>query len=111
MDVSPGQHNAAPPTASPDALTGRLVMIRRGHRWIFEYGPGDRGALISRITAMAADQSCPLDWADAAILSRQLAGPTGAVGAPAGSPASHDPLDPTGSADDHDTPDTSAPTA
>lgn len=46
-----------------------LVVLRGRHRFRFEYGPGEERVLVGTLLDLAADPDCPLDWADAALLS------------------------------------------
>ncbi len=68
----------------------RLVLEKSGHRWVFQWDPGQEHALIGHVVAMARDPHCPLRWVEAALVCRYLARPS-PIGRPASIRPSHRP--------------------
>ena len=48
-----------------------LALVKGRHRWLFRYAPGDELHALHSV-ARAAGSGHGLDWADAAMLARQL---------------------------------------
>ena len=46
--------------------------MKKGHRYVFEYTPGQEAKLLGDLINMARDPSCPLNMFDAAMLSHQM---------------------------------------
>ena len=61
-------------TESEDQAHGnrQLVLVKRGQRFIFRYGPGDELRVLADLKARASDPTCDLDWFDVAVLSHQM---------------------------------------
>lgn len=55
-----------------DASTSQLALVKHGHRYVFNYTPGEEPQLLERLINMAHDPSCPLEMFDAAVLSHQV---------------------------------------
>ncbi len=64
----------AHPIESEDSQLERrqLVLVKRGHRYLFRYEAGAEVKVLNELIAMAADPTCNLDWFDAAVLSHQM---------------------------------------
>ena len=52
--------------------TRQLTLMKKGHVYLFRYGPGDEAELLRTLMERAQDPICPLDWFDAAVLSHQM---------------------------------------
>jgi|GEM_PF-1610665 len=50
-----------------------ISLEKAGRVFVFRYEPGEEGAAVDEIAALAADRRCPLTWYDAALLSFQVA--------------------------------------
>lgn len=50
----------------------QLSLVKKGHYYLFRYGPGEEAKVIATLMQKAQDPSCPLDWFDAAVLSHQM---------------------------------------
>ncbi|MDH3582748.1 MAG: hypothetical protein OER86_00875 [Phycisphaerae bacterium] len=59
---------------SSSSQPGQLVLVKKQHRWVFRYEPGEEAALLRSLADSARDPDSQLDWFDAAVLSHQLRG-------------------------------------
>ncbi len=50
----------------------QLTLVKKGHRYLFRYAPGQEATLIQTLIQKAEDPQGPLDWFDAAVLSHQM---------------------------------------
>ena len=50
----------------------QLILVKRGHRYIFRYEPGDEAKVLHELISLAGDPTCHMDWFDAAVLSHQM---------------------------------------
>lgn len=59
--------------AQLDAMgTRQLALAKEGHRYVFDYTPGQEPELLERLVDMAHDPNCALEMFDAAVLSHQI---------------------------------------
>lgn len=71
-------HDSAAPAgdpARPDSDAGRerrLMLVKRGQRYVFKCNPGGERELLDQLAAMADDPADDLTWFDAAVLSHQM---------------------------------------
>lgn len=67
-------HTHPTPLATSAATDGvrELVLEKRGERFAFICRMGEEEALLEQLIHMVRDPDCPLDWFDAAVLSRQM---------------------------------------
>ena len=57
----------------PDATGMRqLALAKQGHRYVFDYAPGQETELLERLVHLANDPNCALGMFDAAVLSHQV---------------------------------------
>ncbi len=59
-------------SAGDGEATRQVILLKRGHRWVFRYSTGDELRVMNELAAMAEDPTSPLDWFDAAMLSHQM---------------------------------------
>jgi hypothetical protein len=52
----------------------QLVLVKKNHRWVFRYVPGEEQQLLRWLVDTARDPSKDFSWFDAAVLSHQMAG-------------------------------------
>ena len=65
------QPNQGPGQSS--ALGARqLALAKEGHRYAFDYSPGQEPELLERLVHLAHDPECALGMFDAAVLSHQV---------------------------------------
>lgn len=50
----------------------KLELVKKGHRYVFEYTLGEECKLLGNLINMARDPKCPLNMFDAAVLSHQM---------------------------------------
>jgi len=50
----------------------QLVLLKKGHRYVFRYQVGEEAKVLASLVEMARDPHSELDWFDAAVLSHQL---------------------------------------
>ncbi len=68
-----GQHGPArrtPSRVGSDA-PGKVTLVRGRHTWRFEFGAGDRPALLAALDELAARTECPFDAFDAALVGHE----------------------------------------
>ena len=53
-------------------VTRQLSLVKGDRRYVFRYTSGEEAAVIQAFSEMAADESHPFDWFDAAVLSYQM---------------------------------------
>ncbi|MBI1336883.1 MAG: hypothetical protein GC164_07965 [Phycisphaera sp.] len=70
-DHAPSDH-AHDVTIGDPAATRQVVIVKRDHRYIFRYTPGQEQTLIDDFTRLVEDPDNDLDWFDAAMLSHQV---------------------------------------
>ncbi len=70
----PFQDNGGSDKSTGSTQTGhrQLALVKRGHRYIFDYAPGQETQLLERLAAMARDPNCSLGMFDVAVLSHQV---------------------------------------
>ncbi len=56
----------------PNAEPCQLVLVKKQHRWVFRYAPGEEAAVLRWLADTARDPGCDFDWFDAAVLSHQM---------------------------------------
>ncbi|MEM1110257.1 MAG: hypothetical protein AAF911_10095 [Planctomycetota bacterium] len=64
-----------PPDDAPFLDEGdenQLVLVKNGHRYVFDCGPGQEHDLLQRLQHLVADPTNDLNWFDAAVLSHQM---------------------------------------
>lgn len=55
-------------------MSNRTITLHKGsHKYVFRYSPGNERDIYTQIIRLAEDGGCNLDWADAAMLSAQVA--------------------------------------
>ncbi len=74
--TDPFKHPPRPahPIATCVAIDGvrELAIEKRGQRFSFTCAIGDEDHLLEQLIHLVRDPDCPLDWFDAAVLSRQM---------------------------------------
>lgn len=50
----------------------QLTLAKEGHRYVFDYSPGQEPELLERLVHLAHDPECALGMFDAAVLSHQV---------------------------------------
>jgi len=50
----------------------RLVLVRAGQRWGFQWDRGSEHALIEHVAELARSEDCPFGWLDAAVVCHHL---------------------------------------
>ena len=62
-----------------DSLAGKetvedrqLALVKRGHRYVFNYAQGQEYELLQKLESLARDPHCSLEMFDAAVLSHQI---------------------------------------
>jgi len=60
-----------------DSMHRELSLRKGGERFVFRYWSGQEPEVLAELAAMAEDESCRLDWFDAAILSFEMGRETG----------------------------------
>jgi hypothetical protein len=62
--------------ASPDedssSAMHRLVLVKHGQQYVFQYAPGDESRMLAGLVKLVHDPDSDLDWFDAAVLSHQI---------------------------------------
>ena len=53
-------------------LDRQLALVKRGHRYVFRYGPGEEPRMLKELVELAQDPTVDLDWFDAAVLTHQM---------------------------------------
>ncbi|MFW5652458.1 MAG: hypothetical protein ACOC0P_00290 [Planctomycetota bacterium] len=71
---NPSVHTATRGASAPVERGEQIVLtvIRREHRWRFEYEQGEERRLISLLIDLAADDDCSFTWLDVALLSYDI---------------------------------------
>ena len=60
-------------SAKPKPTGSRqLALVKRGHRYVFDYTPGQESEVLERLVGLAHDPDCTLGMFDAAVLCHQL---------------------------------------
>lgn len=49
-----------------------LCLIKKGHKHLIRYQPGDEKVVLGVLIEKADSPDCDLDWFDAAVLSHQM---------------------------------------
>jgi hypothetical protein len=53
-------------------MTRTISMTKGGRKFVFRYPRGHEDDIVDAIVSLAEDDSCPIDWLDAATLSYQV---------------------------------------
>jgi len=56
----------------PQAEMHRLVLVKHGQQYVFQYAPGDESRMLAGLVKLVHDPDSDLDWFDAAVLSHQI---------------------------------------
>jgi hypothetical protein len=80
MDAKERQDERGPARRTPSRVEseapGRVTLVRGRHTWRFEFGAGDRPALLEALDRLASRSECPFDAFDAALVGHEaLHGP------------------------------------
>jgi hypothetical protein len=70
LEPQPGPARRTPSRVGSDA-PGRVTLVRGRHTWRFEFGAGDRPALLEALDGLAARSECPFDAFDAALVGHE----------------------------------------
>lgn len=70
-DRSQRWRDAAPQEEASSALH-RVVLVKHGQQYVFQYAPGDESRMLAGLVKMVHDPDSDLDWFDAAVLSHQI---------------------------------------
>lgn len=57
---------------NPRAGSRQLALVKRGHRYVFDYTPGQESEVLERLVHLAHDPDSTLSMFDAAVLCHQL---------------------------------------
>jgi hypothetical protein len=60
-----------PPSRVGSTGAGRVTLVRGRHTWRFEFGAGDRPALLEALEALSQRSDCPFDAFDAALVGHE----------------------------------------
>lgn len=60
------------PDEEPSAAMHRLVLVKHGQQYVFQYAPGDESRMLAGLVKLVHDPDSDLDWFDAAVLSHQI---------------------------------------
>ena len=61
-------------TPQCESVTGQrqLLLLNRGHKYVFRFNVGDESKVLDGLLEMARDPESSLDWFDAAVLTHQM---------------------------------------
>lgn len=69
------EHQGRPARRTPSRVgscgAGRVTLVRGRHLWRFEFGAGDRPALLAALGDLAERTDCPFDAFDAALVGHE----------------------------------------
>ncbi len=60
------------PPSESESDAHQLVLVKRSHRWVFRYRPGEEASVLRWLADTARNPSTDFDWFDAAVLSHQM---------------------------------------